>query len=509
MMLPRRDRTILLALLLTVASVQNASAQAWSVIQFQGAKGEWDKLVDTPMQVEGRLSSVLKNQIRLQKCDLSFTMTEELARLAANAKNIEVSGRIRKENNKLTFEVASLKSMPPDSEQFQTKERAIKANRPEEWYALAEWARERGNFYDDPALKESYSLCLTRAVGYEARALTPDDREGRLKLADKAAEFKLPASLSSNLRHDAFRLWWQLAVLNNPKESEELAALEKRLTEVWPEALRPLANWPGELAEKYTKDPITTFSEADPLEQRQLQRVFGTHVQLRRITRDVLDDGRNGSDIADKLARAIPEQPQLAERYRDKELAYRLGKIATASRQEALSLSEQFRQKQRPEVAAETLRKWLGAREKDRSAEVDAPTLVALADDYRQWLKDDAKAVSLLMAAHRIEPLSEDVKTRLTDLGYELQGGRWAKAASTTPATPQAPPGFDAPIAVGMTAEELTRQIGQPAKRTVIATIGGIDEWWTFGSGNGSRLLIQLQRRRNDSQSKVVRFENR
>lgn len=509
MMFRRMVHTVALSLMVTAALSSRVHAQAWSIQQFQAAKAEWEKLVDTPMQVEGRLSSVLKNQLRLQKCDLSFTMTEELARLAANAKNLELTGRLRKDGNRLTFEVSNLKSMPTDIEQFQTKELAIKQNQPEEWYALGEWARERGEFYDDAALKESSQLCLTRGVGYEARALAPDDREGRLKLADKAAHLKLPVTVIQSLRHDAFRRWWQQAVLNHPQESEELAALEKRMSTVWPEALRPLANWPGELADTYTKDPLTTFAEADPLEQRQLQRVFGVHVQLRRITRDAADDGRNGSEIADRLAKAIPEQPQLAERYRDKELAYRLNHIATASRQEAVSLSEQFRQRERPDVALDTLRKWLAAREKERTTQADAPTLIALADDYRQWLKDDAKAASLLIAAHRLEPLSEDVQTRLTDLGYELQGGRWNRATPSKPDEPLPPPGFDAPIAVGMTAEELTRQIGQPSKRTVIATIGGIDEWWTFGSGSGSHLLIQLQRRRNDSQAKVVRFENR
>lgn len=509
MMTQRHSRTLVVTFLLAVMSVRPVSAQAWSVQQLQAAKSEWEKLVDTPMQVEGRLSSVLKNQVRLQKCDLSFTMTEEQARLASNAKNMELTGRIRKENNRLTFDVSSLKSMPTDMEQFQSKERAIKTNQPEEWYALAEWARERGEFYDDAALKEAAPLCLTRGVGYEARALAPDDREGRLKLADKAAAFKLPVALSHSLRHDAFRLWWQRAVLNNPQEAEELAALEARLTQVWPEALRPLANWPDELADQYTKDPITTFSDADPLEQRQLQRVFGAQVQYRRLTREAAEDGRNGSEIAEQLARAIPDQPALAERYRDKELAYRLGKIATASRPEAISLAEKFRERQRPDVAQETLRKWLAAREKERTTQADAPTLIALADDYRQWLKDDSKAVSLLIAAHRLEPLSEDVKTRLTDLEYEFQGGRWGKMTPTAPTMPQPAPGSDAPIAIGMTAEELTQQIGQPAQRTVIATLNGIDEWWTFGSGSGSKLRIQLQRRRNEPQPKVVRFENR
>jgi hypothetical protein len=36
-----------------------------------------------------------------------------------------------------------------------------------------------------------------------------------------------------------------------------------------------------------------------------------------------------------------------------------------------------------------------------------------------------------------------------------------------------------------------------------------VEEWWTVGTGEGSRLLIQLQSRRNDSEPRVVRFENR
>ncbi|MDP1797075.1 MAG: hypothetical protein Q8K78_06320, partial [Planctomycetaceae bacterium] len=338
---------LIAALLLTTTFAEAASAQVWSVMRLQASKPEWDKLVDAPMQVEGRMSSALKNQLRLQKCELSFTMTEELARLASTAKNVELSGRIRKENNKLTFEVTNVKSMPTDIEQFQSKDRAIKNNQAEDWYTLADWARERGEFYDDQELKDSYRLCLARGVSYEARNLAKDDREGRLKLADKAVGFKLPASVSNDLRHDAFRIWWQHAILNNAHETEELAALESRLGQVWPEALRSLVDWPDELAIKYSVDPATTFSEADSLEQRQLQRVFGAQVQLRRITRDAAEDGRNGSDIAEKLAKAIPEQPQLAERYRDKELAYRLGKVASATRQEALSLSERFRERKR------------------------------------------------------------------------------------------------------------------------------------------------------------------
>ncbi len=503
-------RGFVLTSFVVAAIASPAWAQVWSVRQLQASKTDWDKLVDSPLHVEGRLASVLKNQVRLQKCELSFTMTDELARQAANAKNLELTGRIRKENGKLFFEVAVLKAMPPDLAQFQTKELAIKGNRAEDWYSLAEWARERGEFYDDAELKDATRVCLTRGIASEVRSLPPDDREGRLKLADKASEFKLPAAVSNDLRHGAFRQWWQSAIVNNPQEAAELTALEKRLGTVWPDALRPLANWPGELAEAYFQDPLVTFSAADPLQQRQLQRVFGVQVQIRRITVDAADDGRNGNDIATQLARVVPEQPQLAESYRDKHLGYQLSQIKTASRQAALSLAEQFRQRDRAELALETLRKWLAAKEQEPPVQRDATALIALSDDYRQWLKDDKQALSLLTAAYRLEPQSEDVAIRMKDLGYEQRGGRWERMIpTTTDPLPAKLPGIDAPIAIGMTATELKERIGQPQSRTVIATAGKVDEWWTFGVGEGSRLMIQLQHRRSDREPRVVRFENR
>lgn len=488
----------------------HAWGQAWSVPRLQASKPEWDKLLDTPMLVEGRLASVLKNQLRLQKCDVNFVMTDEIARLASNAKNVELGGRLRKDGSKYLFDVASLKPGPSDLEQFQTRESAIKGNRAEDWYALADWARDRGEFYDDAALKDAARVCQTRGVASEVRALAKDDHAGRLKLADKAIEFKLPPSISQDLRHEAFRDWWSTATVNNPNVNEALAALETRMREVWPEAFRPLADWPEELAAEYAKDPLVTFHDADSLQKRQLQRVFATQVLVRRINRDAAEDGRNGNEIADRIASAIPEQPQWAEAYRDKALGYRLSQIPKATRQEALALAEQFRQRNRGALAAETLKKWLAAKEAERTTQADAPTLIALADDYRQWLKDDAKALALLKAAHRLEPLSEDIASRMKDLGFEQRGGRWEPIVTTNPAAPPTTvPGLDVPIAVGMTATELQQRIGQPQSRTIIATLSGVEEWWTFGTGEGARLRIQLQRRRNEPQSRVVRFENR
>lgn len=509
-MLCRRLALLLLVLSWSMDFSPRAWGQAWSVPKLQASKAEWDKLLDTPMLLEGRLASVLKNQLRLQKCDVTFVMSDDLGRLVAAAKNVELGGRLRKDGGKFVFDVAGLKASPSDLEQFQAREVAIKGNRAEEWYALADWARDRGDFYDDATLKESARICLTRGIASEARSLSKDDHAGRLKLADKAAEFKLPPSVSQELRHEAFRDGWQAATVNNPMVTEALAALETRMREVWPEAFRPLADWPDELAAEYVKDPLVTFRNADSLQQRQLQRVLATQVLARRITRDAAEDGRNGNEIADRFAAAIPEQPAWAEVYRDKALSYRLSQIPKATRQEALALSEQFRQRNRGPLAAETLKKWLAAKEADRTTQADAPTLIALADDYRQWLKDDARALVLLKAAHKLEPLSEDVASRMKDLGFEQRGGRWEPIVTTNPAAPSTTvPGMDVPIAVGMTATELQQRIGQPQSRTIIATLSGVEEWWTFGSGEGARLRIQLQRRRNEPQSRVVRFENR
>lgn len=485
----------------TASMLTATAAEPWSVSRLLAAKAEWERLSDVPLTVEGRVSSMVKNQLRLQKCDLPFLLPDDAIRAVTNAKVVELSGRLQKsrETGKIVFEVGSLKALPADAEQLRSREAALRAPEAKDWYALAEWARERADLYGDDDLRNSARTYLARGFISEARSLPIDDFDAHFKLADRAAELQVPADTIDKMRHDVFQSWWRKASTAPAEVGAELDRLTVRMKKEWPEAFKPLPNWPTELVEKYRRDPTGTYAAADPLEQRQLRRVFGIQVQLKRLFLDAASDARDNLRLAEDIARIAPEQPEVAEMYRDKELALRTEKIKTASRQEALQLADLFRQRKRPEQATSILRQWLAAREQQLPSN-DAPALVALADDYLQWLKDEPRAAALLVSAHRLEPNSEDIAARIRELGYEFRGRRWEKPSPKTEPQRAVPPVNDVFVKVGMTDEEVARKMGgPPASRTVIATAGGIDEWWSYAGG-----VIRLRRGKNDAQSRVV-----
>jgi len=504
-------KTIAIAAALVVASAFPAYAvdPVWSIPQFVARKVDWDRFLETPLRVEGRISTHSRNQLRFVKCDLTFRVSEEQSRTVNNSKNAEVAGRIvrDKDNNRLYFDVVSLKSMPIDADQFRDREAALKNPKPEEWYALGHWASERGRFYEDTALVDSGRTCLSRGLGLELRELSKEDVDGRFRLAEKVPELGLPDTLADELRHEAFRAWWTRATSGTAVRMEDLDALLKRVGENWPNSLTPLIAWPTEVLESYTQDPLGTYRQGDDSRRSILQRIFTAQVQLRKITASAAPDGKNGSEIANLIERQVPERKSLAEQYREQELRYRESNIATKSKAEAIELANEFRRRKRDDLATESLKRWLTGRSQKLSKTAGAPEHLSLADDYWSLLKDEATTVAHLEAARRLEPESEDVQARYRELGYEWIGGRWVKASAST-ATPNSP---ESPkvLALGLTSDDVRKIQGGPTRVSTITTGQAVDEFWSYGDVSGSRLIIQFSRRLHQSDFKVVRIYQR
>ncbi len=487
-----------------------SAADPWTVAYLQSIKPEWEKLADGVIQVEGRVSSYSKQQLRLSRCEVTFLLSDEQARQVSGGKVLALAGRFRKDrdSNRYVVDVASVRVLTSEIDTFHGKERALRNPSAEDWYELARWARERGDFYEDEELQLAGRTCLIHGISLEAKKLAKEDYEGRLKLAEKITGWQIPSSVPDELRHEALREWLHLASVSDSTAAKQLDALQQRLPTLWPEAFRPLPNWPGELAEAYGRDPLGTFLAADPLERRLLRRVFGTQVQQQFILRDLTDEATQGILIADRIAKAIPEQPALAERYRERELTLRFDAIAKGSRAEALALAELFRQRKQVNLARDTLRRWLTARTRQPLPN-DAPALIALADDARQWFQDEPLTLELLTAAHRIEPGSDGVATRLNELGYEWRAGQLFKKGPVTTPAPTVPQPANGPITVGMSAVDLIQQVGRPVSRSALVTATGQEEWWSYGNSGSSRLIIHLRSVRNGAGLRVVRFATR
>jgi hypothetical protein len=475
-------------------------------------KAEWDRLLNVPLRIEGRLASQGTTLLRFAKCDLSFHLTEDLARQIGRAKNVEVQGRIvrDKESGKLRFDVVYVKPLPSDRDEFLSREAALKHPKASDWYELAQWADQRGRFYEDAALQESARSCQTKGLAVEVSALLKEDSEGRFKLAEKARELQLSDHIADELHHEAYRAWWTRATAVGKPAAEDLAALSKRVSAEWPAATTALPAWPAELFERYTKDPHGTYRQADEAQRLLLQRMFVAQVQLRQITALATTDGQNAGEIADQIEQLVPERKSLAETYREQDLRYRQSKLPTATKSEAVLLADAFRQRGRADQATDTLRQWLSARRQRIAQHGGAPEFLTLADDTWTLLKDERATVELLEIAREREPDSEDVQARFRELGYEWNGTRWLKSIPTAPAVTTAPEAIGPNgLREGLSSTQVRQLQGGPQHVARLISLGGVDEFWTYGEGTGSRLVVQFQRRLHETELKVVRVYQR
>ncbi|MDX1968369.1 MAG: hypothetical protein SFV23_14430 [Planctomycetaceae bacterium] len=505
-----RAATAIIALCWLTTGSTLAAETVWSIAKLNASKGDWSRLSDTSLRVEGRIASHLRGQLRFQQCNLSFRLTPELERKMGQAKNLEVVGTVKREGNSWIFEVSDVRTQPTDIEQFRSRESALKNPQPDDWYHLADWARERGEFYKDEDLTDAALLCVTRGISTELTRLKPDDYAGRFAVADKAQELSVPAKLVDEIRHEAYRAWWIPASSTAKPNPELLAALEKRLRSDWPDALTPGSPFPTDLSREYADHPSETYRKTEPTQRQILRRIFGSEVQLRQLQLQAAPDGKNGREIAELIERQIPERKGAAELYRDAELMYRLSQVATSSKGDALELARQLRERQRPKEASEALLRWLVAKEQ-RLRPQTAPEFVELADDYLTLLQDEVRCVSLLVEAHRREPQSPEALSRFEQLGYSFDGVSWKKI-SNTPTTSPAPQTLGAPaqLVAGMLMVDLTKLLGEPTSRTRIATAAAHEEFWIYGrAGEGSRLVVELRRGTATEPYRVAKFYSR
>lgn len=484
----------------------------WSVERLNASKPDWPQLTGARLRIEGRLATRLKGQIRLSGCPLSFHVQPEHEAQIGSSKNLEVTGTLALNDGMLYFNVSSLKPLPTDMEQLRSRELALKNAPASDWYELAQWARERANFYKDQELAEAALTSLTRGIGLELSRLPDEDFEARFAIAEKARQLQAPELYVDDLRHEAFRIWWLSASSANRSSPEQLLTLEARLKKEWPEALIPGSPFPSDLVRLYTDHPSETYRQADPARRQVLRRIFGADVQIKRLQKELAADGRNGMKLAEELEQLVPERKALAIGFRNAELTYRLRQVATSSKAEVQQLAELLTQENRTNEAQDALQRWMVAREQRLRPET-APEFVALADDYLNLLQDQKRAVALLTEAFRREPESEDVRNRFAALGYVFNGVTWVKSNPLPTSTPLPDsPMTEAPslLSVGMTIPQLKQMLGEPTSRSRLATRGRLHDYWVYGrESEGSRLVIELAPGESDAERRVTRFYQR
>jgi hypothetical protein len=505
-----RTMAILAGLLISSLAGGALAADNFWTVQTLNDNKPWEKFVDSPLsiRVEGRLGTHGGGQLRLVHCDAKF-MIDNSARLRSVApkSHLEITGRFRKEGQKVEFAVQDWKVVPSYADQFDLKSSKLQRPTPDDWRQLGDWAAERSRFYDDPELLKKASLAYTNAMETEYKSLKPNDANGHFVLAEKFKDYNLSNQRRMELVHQGLHIEWQLLQKAEPVVLKKWQEFAHRLSEQLPGASEPLKKMSSELKNGYEQDPLSTYRKADDKLRIQLHRLFLVAVTRKRLMYGAASDGHDGDAIADEIDKEIPEEHALAEKVRVSRLGYRLTNISSANRSEAESLAAAFRDRQQNDMANQALLQWVKSHETRLKGD-GVVGLLQLADEYATLLKNEPAAVECLTDAYKIDPTFGEIKTRFNSLGYQWQNNRWSKSDPTSPATTAATPQSPTGITFGMSATSLRTLQGQPGALARAITSRGTTEIWSYGPSGSTRLVIRLEQRGSESEPKVTAVSN-
>lgn len=495
---------ILTVLLMCLAD--SASAADRSIQNFVSQRDQWKKLLGVTQTLEGRISTFNSLSLRFRNCPIPFYFAGKTPPLDSSFQNVEVTGQLARENGRILFKVTELKKLPTDLEQFVIDESKIDLSNPRDWYALADWAQRRSDFYKDDELGKKARAAYQRGIEAEYRQLRLKQPEKLLELARRAQGYKLDPQRIHSLQHEALVLEWH--ELQKQKEPETDNFL-KQLAKLFPEAKIPLKQDTPEERKQYLQDQVTIFQQADPKQRQRLMRWFYSQVVLESILRQLAEGGSNGFAVAAEIAKALPERSDLIKQYQEMQLEFDFKRIAELSRPYVLDLAQEFQQRGNKEKAKQTLENWIEARRKKLEAG-DADGRVQVARDLLELTGDQGAAARLLLQAWELNPKSTEAVTLLNRIGYMLQEDQWltpqeVKAYRDDPVRKAIRNGN---VIAGMNREQVKKALGAPTHIGRSISGGAINELWIYGETSSQGLIVQLVRKTSGDEFKVIRIKN-
>lgn len=470
---------LLLALVVSLAVPSAARAvELMGTEDLMAIKDNWPKLVGTDFRVEVRVKLFGPRLLTVLGSDLQFRSETVLTR-DPKTNRYEVVGTIQKEvgTDRYYFVIRELKPLPSDHELLREKRSKLNTTKPEQWYEVADWGMTRAAKYDDADLREQARDLYQKGLETEYGQLMPRDAKGIRGLIAKLDRWKLSADLRMQMVHEAFRAEYE-QTLKVPQGN--LADVLSRIGRDLAGSEVPLAAEDAALREQYRANSVETYRTVNPNLRPKLHRALYVDVYRDWIERDADPQGRNGVEIAKKLAQA-PELAMEARQYREKEIAFRLKTAGTMPRQEMLAFAKGLDEVMDAR-GKELRRQWLASRER-RLIKDGVNGLVELGDESLALLDDRVAAVKYYQDAERTAPNLGIVADRFRKLGYVQHEGRWIPKEDVPP--PTADPFYEAVqagrVSVGMLPRHVKAALGsEPDELVRMISGAGVKEWWTY-----------------------------
>ncbi|MCA9114081.1 MAG: hypothetical protein KDA79_03285 [Planctomycetaceae bacterium] len=472
---------------------RGGKSRVMTVAEFLERKSEWRRfaVLNLTVRIEGRYSSLSGRRMKMQKLDMTVEMQpgKRLPSLAGRSRTVEVAGRLVQDGEDYRLELSSVRELPPESERLTILKAGVDPGSPADWYRLAEWASSRGTFFDDDELKAEARQLREKGFDVEHAAAAGDSQQLR-KLIVTADQLKIEARKVDRLRHE---LQLQLMADHRTTGMPQLPALVELAATSLPGALIPVEQHDAELLALYREAPLRVYDNASRPDRARINRDVYARLLLEQFSRQVRQDGSNAARTAAAVSEKLPDYPQAAEPYRDMDLTWRLKSMEDLTRDEAMALAGELRERQRDDDAKKGLDRWIQARKAEYAAEGTAG-LVRVAALYRSVAGDPEMAAKTLFAAAEQNPDSREVRQSLEELGYRRHGNRWvwAEEVGALPVDPVQQAIREGRVVEGMSPGEVVQSLGRPDAVTRLVSADAVDVIWTFGVADARPLTVRF-----------------
>ena len=489
------------ALLLVVLSSATLQAEPTSIQEFLGRETQFGQLVGSTFQLEGRASTLSSNELRMKGTGMKFVFAESFNR-PRSFPHVKLTGRLERDGRDFRFLVTKLDAYKPETEVIRDRLRFGDSSDANLYFGQADWAEQRGEYYEDLALRDEARRLRTLGVEAAAGKLKRDNPHAYLDLANKSAQWGLDNSLRMTLLHGATRADLELERKNRqPAYSAVLNKVRSR----FPDAARPVEEIPDELRDAYEKRPQETYAKTDTDQRSVLHRLLFIETAVRMAEADLKPDGSNGTLVAAALERLVPERPELFQKYREAEFAHLESQIKRMDRARVLEFRNKLRDNDQPDRATRVVREWI---DQQLSRRPNTPaTTVDRAQFEFDMLGDTERALELVSNAMSVDPNVRGGRELLDLMGYGWYQGKAIKQEliPDAPRDPLAMAVEEGRIVQGMSAAQVRASLGGGAGTVVrVATQGEVTEIWYYPA---QRLTLHLAATRQKPQLRVMRIE--
>lgn len=502
------------ACLLFVVSLTTsaACAQSLTVPEIVGQKDKWDKWVSdgTKLVIDGRFEGRAAQSFLMEKLPISFQTprSNPLPERMQKGQRIEVSGRLTNSSGRLVFEVNRLTIAETDSERIRAAAGRIPADQPDKLDQLADQYEPIALFYDDQRLRAE--MDAVRVTSFERkRVLRKGDFQKLWELTSDSLQYAIPPRLTAEVRFESLCTRWKQP---QPNLETLQASIESNLPG-WDDRNQ---NWDAQKEALFTRDPIAAYNAATDIDRLLYHRRLFRAVTLQLLLAPLKPDASNSLSIAQQIQELLPEESEQARRLELADISSRLRRIETLSRAELQQLADLLRDHDRDAEIIKVTDQWVRAQD-TRFRNTGLSGLLRTADEYLfiddrfQRPEHKQTAIELLQQAWAVADRESpgdavQIAERLKRLGWERLKNRWITTSDI-----EKLPDDNIDLAVregrvvkGMSTNQVTGILGQPARISRIASGAKVRELWIYDAAGSAGVVVQFLRSRSEQISSAT-----